>query len=140
MEGFIEQCKSNGLKVTPQRMAVYRALEGSTAHPSADHIHKELLRDFPGISLDTVNRTLLTFAKIGIVDVVEGHGDPRRFDPNLGDHHHFYCLGCREIYDFHSSELEGMPHPEDLPPDFNITGKRICLSGYCKDCRDNTPK
>ena len=139
MDHFIDTCKANGLKITPQRVAVYKALEGAANHPSADRIHKELTREFPSISLDTVNRTLLTFAKIGIIDVVEGHGDPRRFDPNLGDHHHFYCLKCREIFDFHGDELEQMAHPRDLPNGFTITGKRICLTGYCDQCRKAAP-
>ncbi len=137
MESFIKKCKDNNLKITPQRVAIYKILEGSTAHPCADQIHRELSGEFPSISLDTVNRTLMTFTKIGIISVVEGHGDPRRFDPNLGDHHHFYCRECRKIFDFHCSDLDGMSHPKDLPENFTITEKRICLTGICDQCKAN---
>lgn len=32
-----------------------------------------------GISFDTVNRTLLTFAEMGLLEIVEYSGDVRRF-------------------------------------------------------------
>lgn len=134
MDRFIQLCKAHGLKVTPQRAAVYTALSTSKEHPSADRIHKSLLDAFPNISLDTVNRTLLTFARLNIIQVVEGYGDPRRFDPDLEDHHHFYCLGCNKIVDFRDPDLDRLELPRDIVENFTITGKRICLTGYCREC------
>lgn len=139
VDRFTQLCRSHGLKVTPQRVAVYKALKKAKDHPCADRIHKQLLTDFPNISLDTVNRTLITFAKIRIIDVVEGQGDPRRFDPNLEDHHHFYCLSCNTIFDFHDPTLAQIPLPEDITRSFTIIGKRLCLTGYCARCRHQVP-
>ncbi|MCG8636535.1 MAG: transcriptional repressor [Desulfobacterales bacterium] len=135
MEKFYTQCKANNLKITPQRVAVYKALSSSLSHPSADQIHKALKKEFPNISLDTVNRTLLTFAKANMIDVVEGHGDPRRFDPNQESHHHFYCISCREIFDFHDSTIDEITLSPEVEEKFTITGRRLCLSGYCDTCR-----
>lgn len=134
MEKFYEKCKKHQLKITPQRVAVYQAVRSSLAHPSADVIHKNLKKQFPNISLDTVNRTLITFAKVNIIDVVEGHGDPRRFDPNQEEHHHFYCLSCNQIFDFHDVTIDETSIPEEIRKKFTITGKRICLQGYCEKC------
>lgn len=142
MDRFTQLCKKHGLKITPQRAAVYAALKNSKEHPNADQIHKQLLHSFPNISLDTVNRTLITFARIQIIDIVEGQGDPRRFDPNREEHHHFYCLSCNKIFDFHDPDLDRIPLPEEITQTFTITGKRLCLTGYCKNCRhqaEHTP-
>ncbi len=135
MDHFYEQCKANNLKITPQRVAVYKVLSSSLSHPSADQIHRELRKEFPNISLDTVNRTLITFAKANMIDVVEGHGDPRRFDPNQESHHHFYCVSCREIFDFHDNTLDTITLSPEIESKFTITGKRICLTGFCDKCR-----
>ena len=62
---FVQNCRRNGLKITPQRMAVYKTLLESKEHPSAEMVWGYVRRLFPGISLDTVNRTLLTLAEIG---------------------------------------------------------------------------
>jgi Fur family peroxide stress response transcriptional regulator len=134
MEAFYKLCRKHHLKITPQRTAVYKLLTASSAHPSADQIHKTLKKDFPNISLDTVNRTLITFAGAGMIRVVEGHGDPRRFDPNVDDHHHFYCLSCRGIFDFHDKALDKITVSSETRDRFTITGKRVCLTGYCKAC------
>lgn len=92
VQQFIETCRHHQLKITPQRVGIYRALIHSNQHPTADLMFRTVKEDFPNISFDTVNRTLLTFAGIGVVDVVEVFGGPKRFDPDITDHHHLHCL------------------------------------------------
>jgi Fur family peroxide stress response transcriptional regulator len=101
---FIETCQRHRLKITPQRVAIYRVLIRSKQHPTADLMFRTVKKDFPNISFDTVNRTLLTFAAIGVVEVVETFGGPKRFDPDTSDHHHLHCVACGRIIDF---EYEG---------------------------------
>ena len=137
MDLFYKKCRENKLKVTPQRVAIYKALTASLSHPSAEQIHREVKKQFPHISLDTVNRTLVTFAASHMIDVVEGHGDPRRFDPNREAHHHFYCMSCHKIFDFNAEPLDSLTLPPEIEKKFLITGKRICLTGYCDRCRRN---
>ncbi len=134
MDKFYEKCRENHLKITPQRAAVYKALTRSLSHPCAEQIHREVRKKFPNISLDTVNRTLLTFAGAKMIDIVEGHGDPRRFDPNQETHHHFYCLSCHGIFDFKADILDELELPAQIEEKFQITGRRICLTGYCESC------
>ncbi|NQV34696.1 MAG: transcriptional repressor, partial [Phycisphaeraceae bacterium] len=85
LEAFGTQCKEAGLKMTPQRSAIYRFLLQTKEHPSADTVFRNVRLTFPNISLDTVNRTLLTLNRIGAAFVVEGTGDAKRFDANLDD-------------------------------------------------------
>ncbi|WP_320042392.1 Fur family transcriptional regulator [uncultured Desulfobacter sp.] len=138
MDLFYQKCKANKLKITPQRVAIYKVLTASVSHPSAEQIHREVKKQFPNISIDTVNRTLLTFAGAHMIDVVEGHGDPRRFDSNQTAHHHFYCVSCHKIFDFEADLLDRLALPPDMEKNFLITGKRVCLTGYCDQCRSKT--
>jgi len=135
IERFTENCREHHLKITPQRIAIYRRLQDNRQHPTADTVYRELKSEFPSISLDTVNRTLLTFADIGIVDIVEGHGSPRRFDPDRSPHHHFTCIRCGTITDFHDPRFDALEIPRDIAERFTVTGKRVCLSGICERCR-----
>ena len=59
---FVKTCHQRGLKITPQRVAVYRALIESDQHPTADVMYRKVKTTYPHISFDTVNRTLLTLA------------------------------------------------------------------------------
>ncbi len=138
MDLFYKTCKANKLKITPQRVTIYKVLKASVSHPNAEQIHKEVKKQFPNISIDTVNRTLVTFAGAHLIDVVEGHGDPRRFEPNRKAHHHFYCISCHNIFDFQADALENLTLPREIEEKFLITGKRLCVKGYCDQCRNKT--
>lgn len=137
VEAFRTQCRQAGLKVTPQRTTVYRTLLTSTEHPSAEVVFREVRRQFPSISLDTVNRTLLTLSKIGAAFIVEGSGDAKRFDANLQTHQHFKCVRCRRIIDVHHEPFNKIDVPRNLRDRFTVLRTTVYLEGLCDRCQDN---
>ena len=134
IDQFINKCKNHNLKVTPQRMLIFKTLRNSKEHPSAETIHKYVKKEFPSISLDTVFRTLAVFTEIGIVYTVEGYGEPRRYDPNLKPHHHFYCFACKCLTDFYSETLDQVKIPDEIEQRFSIKSKRFIIEGFCETC------
>ena len=135
MDFFRKKCKKHNLKVTPQRIVIYKELLKSKDHPNTDVLFKRVKNIIPDISLDTVNRTLLTFSKIGIVNIVEGNGEPRRFDPNIKNHHHFRCIKCNAIIDFDYKLYDNIEVPEKINKKFVVRNKKVLLEGYCNKCR-----
>jgi Fur family peroxide stress response transcriptional regulator len=131
---FREKCHEHGLKITPQRVAIYQILTTSKLHPSAETVFRLVREKFPHISFDTVNRTLLTLSQIGLVDVIEGWGDPRRYDPNMTPHHHFYCVNCGEIKDFRRKEYDELALPERIKTNCTVFTKRVVINGLCEKC------
>ena len=134
VERFIETCRDHQLKITPQRVAIYRALIQSGQHPTADLMFRTVKEEYPNISFDTVNRTLLTFAEIGVVDVVEVFGGPKRFDPDTSDHHHMHCTTCGKIFDFDHDDYANLQVPAKITRQFKVLSKRVVLKGLCKTC------
>jgi Fur family peroxide stress response transcriptional regulator len=132
---FREKCRENNLKITPQRIVIYRELLKSKDHPNAEALHKRMKKIIPDISLDTVNRTLLTFSKIGIVKNVEGYGEPRRYDPKIENHHHFRCVNCNSLIDFNYKLYDDITIPGDIKKRFSVINKKILIEGYCDKCR-----
>ena len=135
MEAFQGRCREAGLKITPQRMAVYKVLVQSKQHPSAEMVFREVRKVIPNISLDTVNRTLLTLAEIGAASIVEGSGDVKRFDGCLETHQHFKCVKCRRIFDFHYKPFDNIPVPKNISRRFTVLKKTVYLEGVCDVCR-----
>ena len=135
IEFFKEQCKKHNLKITPQRILIYNIISDSKEHPDADSVYKIVKTTFPNISLDTAHRTLLTFAEIRLIDVVEGFGSPKRFDPNVTNHHHIYCQKCCKITDFINKEFDSLEVPGEFTKGFKINKKRVVISGLCKRCQ-----
>jgi Fur family peroxide stress response transcriptional regulator len=135
MDIFYQRSKEHGLKITPQRTVIYQELLKAKDHPSADIIYKRIVEKIPNISFDTVNRTLLTFSKIGIANIVEGYGQPKRYDPDINIHHHFICIQCNNIIDFHNKEYDNITVPEELQKQFLVTNKKVVLEGLCSKCK-----
>lgn len=134
ISSFRSRCQKMGLKVTPQRMAIYKALLKSDEHPSATAVFHKIREVFPSISLDTVNRTLLTLNEIGAARIVEGSGNAKRFDANLEGHQHFRCIKCERIIDFHHKPFDNIPTPKNLNRDFVVLRKTVCFEGICDLC------
>jgi Fur family peroxide stress response transcriptional regulator len=135
IEDFRLRCRQAGLKMTPQREAIYRFLIETDSHPSAEMVFDRIRRQMPNISLDTVNRTLLTFSEIGAAFVVEGSGDVRRFDGNLANHQHFKCIKCKRIIDFHHEPFDNILLPETIGEKFELLRITVYLEGICNHCR-----
>lgn len=124
---------ARGLKVTPQRMAIYGALLSAGGHPSAEEVFGTVRRVLPNVSFDTVYRTLLSFTEMGIISVQET-GGKKRFDPNLAGHHHLHCIRCDRITDFHSPELDGAALPPQAGKGFQVLYRRMTVEGICAAC------
>ena len=137
MEFLRIKCRENNLKVTPQRLVIFNEMLKSKDHPNADVLFQRVKNIVPDISLDTVNRTLLTFSKIGIISIVEGYGEPRRFDPVVGNHHHFRCVTCNTIIDFDYKPYDDIPIPGDIKNGHEVLSKKVLLQGYCHKCSKN---
>ncbi|OHB62718.1 MAG: hypothetical protein A2Y77_16045 [Planctomycetes bacterium RBG_13_62_9] len=138
MEALRGRCRERGLKVTPQRVAVYQALLLSREHPSAETVCRQVRTLLPNISLDTVNRTLLTLQSIGMACIVEGSGDAKRFDANLQTHQHFKCVRCKRIFDLHYEPFTKIGVPRKLRDRFTVLRATVYLEGYCDRCQDRT--
>lgn len=132
---FYDKCAENGLKITPQRSLIFDELAKATDHPTANAIYQRVRKTLSNISFDTVYRTLLLFTETGIVHLVQGTGEQKRFDPNLHPHHHFTCIKCYTIYDFESDAYNDIAVPESVQRQGVIINKRIVLEGICSACQ-----
>lgn len=131
---FHDKCAQSGLKITPQRAVIYDELLKAKDHPSSDDLYKRVRKILPNISFDTVYRTLLSFSDAGIVRLVEGYGELKRFDPDIENHHHLRCMQCQKIVDFCNKSYDALTVPSELEREFTILNKRVVLEGVCRDC------
>lgn len=135
LDRFKEVCKQHKIKLTPQRLIIYEELIRSAEHPSTDMVYQRVRKTFPTISFDTVNRTLLTFYEIGIAGLVEGSGNPKRYDGNLSKHHHFQCITCKRIIDIYDDSYNTLHVPTELQEKYTILNTTVHLEGICEQCK-----
>ncbi|GBD39057.1 Transcriptional regulator PerR [bacterium HR37] len=135
---FIKRSKELGIKITPQRVAIYRELANTDEHPSAEAIYKKIKNYYPNISLTTIYRTLETFEKLGLVSVVNILYNAARYDANLEPHHHMVCVECKKVEDFYDESLSKLDFSQKTLSRYKVLGYTVQLNGICKDCQSKS--
>lgn len=134
MDDFARQCRAKGRSVTPQRLAIYRALLAATDHPGPEALFERLHGEMPSLSLATVYKTLDTLVDLGAVHEVFGAGTEKRYDANLERHHHLVCERCGRIDDVYEPRFDRLKPPRRLRG-FRARDVRVQIGGVCARCR-----
>lgn len=135
VKAFKQICADRGVKVTHQRVEIYRQLASTEEHPDADTMHRRVRRRIPTISRDTVYRNLKLLAEHGLVSVVGMSDERLRFDANMKMHHHFVCVRCGLIRDFCSQRLDSIECPEEAEVFGEPVSLHVEVKGVCTKCR-----
>jgi Fur family peroxide stress response transcriptional regulator len=134
IQQFEQICKDAGLKVTHQRLEVYRELLKAHDHPSAETLFKRLEERLSTLSLDTVYRTLATFEKLGLVHRLETVESQARYEALITPHHHFVCDTCNQVVDFFWPSFESIDLPPDLTRIGTVDRTSVVVHGTCAAC------
>ena len=126
--------KAAGLKVTQQRLEIYRQLLKAKDHPAAETRYTRLARRLPTLSLDTVYRTLATFERLGLVHRLETTGSQARYEALTSPHHHFLCDRCGKVIDFSWEDFDTLAPPPPPAGAERVERTSVVLHGQCADC------
>jgi Fur family transcriptional regulator, peroxide stress response regulator len=98
-----------GMRLTRQRLAIYRELTGRFDHPDVDTLYQAVRPRIPQISLFTVYRTMNALEDAGMVWRVATWKGHARYDGNVHTHGHFLCEKCGMIHDIELDEQDMAP-------------------------------
>lgn len=130
----------NGLKVTPQRIAVLEVVLSLENHPDADTVIDYIRLNYPHVSIGTVYQTLTTFVKKGIITKVKTEHEHMRYDPVKENHHHLYCSESERIEDYFDKDLDDILHnylKNKKIPNFKIEEIKLQLIGKFADLEES---
>jgi Fur family peroxide stress response transcriptional regulator len=140
LRGMIAALREAGLRVTPQRVAVCRALAESRSHPTAQALFEQLSAQFASqfatFSRATVYNTLETLARVGRAQqlVVAGDG-AMHFDSNLAPHAHLVCNRCYRVEDYDDPALAQTVGEVSLRSGYVLRGLCVFYHGLCPACQ-----
>ncbi len=137
MEYFIEASKHAGIKLTPQRIEIFREIASSLEHPDAETIFRAVRVRMPSVSLDTVYRTLWKLSDLGIIHALGPRHESVRFDANLEHHHHYVCMNCGMVRDFIATEFNELVIPDVVKQFGSVITTQIEVRGTCERCSKN---
>ena len=138
LDQFKAACKKAGVKLTHQRLEIFREIAGSTEHPDAETVFRGVQARVPTVSLDTVYRTLWLLDGLGLITTLGPRRESVRFDPNLEHHHHYVCVQCGLAKDFESADLNVLPIPASVKKFGSVLATHVEVRGLCAACAKKT--
>lgn len=105
---FREKLQEKGLKVTPQRLAIYAAIVDLNNHPTAENVIEYIKKNHPNISVGTVYKVLDSLVENELLMKVKTDKDIMRYDAVLSKHHHLYCAETERIEDYEDEALNSL--------------------------------
>ena len=129
-----EVAKKAGVKMTHQRLEIFRELASTEEHPDADSIFRAVQARMPTVSVDTVYRTLWMLHDLGLVTTLGPQRHGVRFDANLEPHHHYVCVRCGLVRDFESADLNALRVPDAVKELGSVAEANVQVRGVCAKC------
>ncbi len=134
LERFKVAVRQAGVKLTHQRIEIFREIASSLEHPDADAILKAVQPRMSTVSLDTVYRTLWLLNDLGLIATLGPRRETVRFDANLEPHHHYICVRCGLARDFESRALDELGIPEVVRGFGSVVSRHVEVRGICEAC------
>ncbi len=133
MHELVRRCRDEGMSVTPQRAAIFRALLESEDHPSPEALYRRVHRRMPSLSLATIYKALDALVRLGLVRQVDVAGETKRYDANLDRHHHLICTRCKNVTDLYDEGLDTVA-PSKRLAGFVARSVSVQVFGLCPAC------
>jgi Fe2+ or Zn2+ uptake regulation protein len=131
-----ERFREQGLRVTPQRQAIFRLLHGNASHPTVESLYEDARGSMPTISLKTVYQTVHDLESMGEVALIHLGTGSVRVDPNVEHaHHHLICTSCGRVRDV-LVDVRGLRLPARERSGFTVADVEVHFRGVCEDCAD----
>ena len=135
-EQLVNRLREAGLRVTPQRLAIYRALVSNEAHPTAQTLFRQLQTGLPSLSQATVYNTLQALADCGLIQQIgEVGGGAIRYDGNPAPHANLVCTLCHDVQDVVDLLLDDIVQQVVARAGFKAKGVRVTVYGQCARCQ-----
>jgi Fur family peroxide stress response transcriptional regulator len=136
MQQLADKLKSKQLKVTPQRLAIFKTLYHTVEHPSAETIYQTLQPTHPTMSLATVYKTLDTLKKSGLIQELNVGEDSFRYDARPNSHPHIICVSCNCVLDLDTDVLNDTMEKVQANTDFELISQQMFFYGHCPKCQN----
>lgn len=128
-----------GLKWTRQRKSVYRVLWAAAEPLSAVQIYNRMEKPEDGgeYAVSTIYRILAAFEEKGLLEKSTWMGEGTVvYELKRGGHTHYaVCLECHRRIPLQNCPFSHI-HLEKETGEFTVTGHKLELYGYCRNCRE----
>jgi Fur family ferric uptake transcriptional regulator len=136
---YAPQLHAQGLRMTPQRMAILHALHHTGGHLSPTQVFEMARKEYPSLTEPTVYRTLdelaekkfLLAAHVGngkmVYELAEDH-----------NHHHLICRECHAEIKIEHTRLEKLFTGLESSSGYRLIDSHVTFFGICPKCQKSS--
>ena len=108
LDEIINKLMYKGLKVTPQRIAIFEAVITLNNHPTVEQIIDYIRKNHPNVAIATVYKVLDALIEHELIKRINTEKDITRYDAIVEPHHHIYYSDSNKIEDYIDNELTAL--------------------------------
>jgi len=137
--------RNRGFRLTLPRQAVLNIFNQNPRHLTAEEVFFLVHRNYPGIGLATVYRTLNLLTQMRLVHKFNFGDGRNRYElasKFKKKYHHLVCVQCGKIIDYDSPTEKEADSIKEIEKElankykFKINSYQIHFYGVCKDCQN----
>ncbi len=134
---FRNYLKMKGLKFTPERRMILKAVLSLHTHFDVDQLYEQLRKENGDISRATIYRTFPLLLDSGIIEKTLLCRDKIKYEHIFGHRHHDHmvCIGCGKIVEFRDEKIERLQKAVCKKYSFKPVEHKLGIRGYCKECQ-----
>jgi len=136
LDKFRSILKSEGLKLTPQRLKILEEVIGNDGHRECEEIYFSLKTAGNNISRATIYRTMDILVKYDFARKLEIGDGRARYETKVNHphHDHMICISCGNIYEFVNAQIEKLQDDVCDKNGFKLIRHIHQLFGLCRKC------
>jgi Fur family peroxide stress response transcriptional regulator len=135
---IIDNLRTKGLRLTPQRLAILKNLVSSDSHPTIEEVYAAVKGDFPMTSLATVYKTITLMKDMQEIQELHFDNQAVRYDGSTRlAHPHLICMECRRICDLEFETWSRLSEKITQESGYQVLNYRMDIFGVCPNCQEN---
>jgi len=133
---YISELHAQGLRMTPQRMAILHVLRHTGGHLSPIEVYDLARKEFPSLTEPTVYRTLEYLAEKKFVLAAHvGNGKMVYELTENNNHHHLICRNCHAEIHIEHTALEKLFGELETSSGYRFIDSHVTFFGLCPKCQ-----
>ncbi|MCL6429810.1 MAG: transcriptional repressor [Anaerolineae bacterium] len=135
---FLQRLRERGLRLTPQREMVLRALHEVDSHATAEEIYARVSVQSAAVDLSTVYRTVELLQDLRLLSTIELADGQRAYEliGVHGPHHHLQCRRCGGLSRIEPEAVRPLIETLRLRYGFAAEPDHLVIAGLCQACRE----
>lgn len=140
-EIFVQKLRNKGLKLTEERLKVFREVFARHDHFDVETLVKKMIINHEGVSRATIYRTIDLLLEFGFINKLALTNGAFRYEHIMGhsNHEHLICEMCGNILEVRIPDIDKIQDEIANRNYFKPTRRAFNIYGICQKCRSGKP-